>query len=1104
MNVIKRIIIPIDKHIDRISAAVKKGSNTDVICITLTEQGKVYDLDNVDMVAVKGIKPDGLEIYNTCVINNNEIHYSVTDQTVNVKGIVKCELVLFDNTGDKIISAGFELKVYDEIFDDEVIESENEYGVIQTLISEAEAVKRAAESCASRAYHSEIQAQDYYVEAQSAATRAESARADAVNAKDAADVFATAADDAKSVAVASAVTAGSAKDLAEGYANAAQGYAGEAAGSATSAAAAKNTAISAKDIAESASAEAVSAKASAQNYAGIAEGHAEQAATDRTLADEAAETAVNAKNNAVDAKDTAVSAKATALESAATAVSAKDDAVSAKNDAVTAKEYAIGAYEEASDAAYNANAYKLAAERAKTDSESAKADTLAARDEAVTAATEAVSVVEYTAETVEKNESGIKNIVSGYNLDSEYAQIKLFDNDDRNFEKVSGFADKGIYLLLFDNASYLQTLPEMYTNVGILCALTSNTTATSQRFNSSITKDRIGITANPADRRNALWLAESYNGSSSQFTLRNVDSKQYLRNNGGTLTYSDTATSGCVWTLKQHTGEGYIFTILTPMNDSTKYIRVSNGSNVFKFGSTSNDTDGRNANLYLYKVCANSGDTYTVDLTNSNTVSGNSQRTIDANGNLVITSTGAGQNTVIKPPLVEICKLYKKITVRYTKSNGTFAYKYHKLCDPTSDPQGNYKWGTGDEYKFPSSSNVREVTFDTNYLPVDEFVIFDWNAAGVITVHSIVYSEPRWIGHDYCTHPEITKKPAVSIKAATDCDTDYTVYASNNAGASSPSWEDITEAVKNRTAHIFANTPNSGYGLAVWVMINGVCRGLSYLAAFEKDTTDVVVTQGIEGGSKVGTVSVDGTETDLYTPFITISGSNQIFLSSKKTPNSSEMDQGCIKSYIDIVGAGGTTVTGGNDRLIITSPDTFNASGANHAKGLVPDPGATQGTTKYLREDGSWAAPPDTTYSEATSSNAGLMSSSDKQLIDNIKSLISSETEIGTYNDGTNEYTLCRRVMTTIIDRSVYDLNYEYGLDSNWDVDPMHITKIDCTITYTDINDNSAALRANNVYVRGSSVTVDVGFGLHTCMSGQTPTVTSATCVWIVEYYKAN
>ena len=35
----------------------------------------------------------------------------------------------------------------------------------------------------------------------------------------------------------------------------------------------------------------------------------------------------------------------------------------------------------------------------------------------------------------------------------------------------------------------------------------------------------------------------------------------------------------------------------------------------------------------------------------------------------------------------------------------------------------------------------------------------------------------------------------------------------------------------------------------------------------------------------------------------------------------------------------------------------FGASGANHAAGLVPDPGATAGTSKYLREDGTWAEP---------------------------------------------------------------------------------------------------------------------------------------------------
>lgn len=43
----------------------------------------------------------------------------------------------------------------------------------------------------------------------------------------------------------------------------------------------------------------------------------------------------------------------------------------------------------------------------------------------------------------------------------------------------------------------------------------------------------------------------------------------------------------------------------------------------------------------------------------------------------------------------------------------------------------------------------------------------------------------------------------------------------------------------------------------------------------------------------------------------------------------------------------------------------MGASGTNHASGLVPDPGATAGTSKYLREDGTWAEPA-SGYSEIT------------------------------------------------------------------------------------------------------------------------------------------
>jgi hypothetical protein len=58
---------------------------------------------------------------------------------------------------------------------------------------------------------------------------------------------------------------------------------------------------------------------------------------------------------------------------------------------------------------------------------------------------------------------------------------------------------------------------------------------------------------------------------------------------------------------------------------------------------------------------------------------------------------------------------------------------------------------------------------------------------------------------------------------------------------------------------------------------------------------------------------------------------------------------------------GGFTVTGdatiNTSTGVITIP-VFGASGSTHAKGLVPDPGATAGTTRYLCEDSTFKVPP--------------------------------------------------------------------------------------------------------------------------------------------------
>jgi len=85
----------------------------------------------------------------------------------------------------------------------------------------------------------------------------------------------------------------------------------------------------------------------------------------------------------------------------------------------------------------------------------------------------------------------------------------------------------------------------------------------------------------------------------------------------------------------------------------------------------------------------------------------------------------------------------------------------------------------------------------------------------------------------------------------------------------------------------------------------------------------------------------------------------------------------------------------------------MGASGSSHAGGLVPDTPSTAGTTKFLREDGTWVVPPDHTYTIATTSEAGLMSADDKIKLGGIANgatKVTTDTVSGwgyTKNDGT-------------------------------------------------------------------------------------------------------
>jgi trimeric autotransporter adhesin len=59
------------------------------------------------------------------------------------------------------------------------------------------------------------------------------------------------------------------------------------------------------------------------------------------------------------------------------------------------------------------------------------------------------------------------------------------------------------------------------------------------------------------------------------------------------------------------------------------------------------------------------------------------------------------------------------------------------------------------------------------------------------------------------------------------------------------------------------------------------------------------------------------------------------------------------------INAGTVNATQLNGAVSAAQLPLFGISGSGHGPGAVPDPGATAGTTRYLREDGTWAVPTD-------------------------------------------------------------------------------------------------------------------------------------------------
>lgn len=140
--------LSLDIHESNAQAAlrVKKGDTARKLVISLTENGKPYEISNDCRAVFTARKPDGHLLYNACAVQGNRIVYALTVQTANVVGEVCCELRLYGADFALITSPRFLLLVDDTVYSDgDLVESSAEFSELTRLLNQVEMLRKEIE-----------------------------------------------------------------------------------------------------------------------------------------------------------------------------------------------------------------------------------------------------------------------------------------------------------------------------------------------------------------------------------------------------------------------------------------------------------------------------------------------------------------------------------------------------------------------------------------------------------------------------------------------------------------------------------------------------------------------------------------------------------------------------------------------------------------------------------------------------------------------------------------------------------------------------------------------------------------------------------------------
>lgn len=154
-----RITLDVKQTQSQVTIPVKINDASRKLYISLTEGGTPYIISESCFAVLSGIKSDGTDFLNNCIIEDNVIRYDFTPQTVSAQGMVECEVILYDANGGLLVSPHLTIIVDERACRASSSASYNEHTFIDQAL-EAEAIRQSSEAARTTAEAARVSAEN--------------------------------------------------------------------------------------------------------------------------------------------------------------------------------------------------------------------------------------------------------------------------------------------------------------------------------------------------------------------------------------------------------------------------------------------------------------------------------------------------------------------------------------------------------------------------------------------------------------------------------------------------------------------------------------------------------------------------------------------------------------------------------------------------------------------------------------------------------------------------------------------------------------------------------------------------------------------------------